>query len=266
MSVGDWFTLRPFKFDYVTEEELNNRLAPIENSLTELRQLLEIVDQSSRNRDDTLGRRISELRDQTNSRLDNLENSLTNMNIRLGNVENEINNSIKPQLNNLENIVADHGVQIANLDAQINNFNSQINDILFRLGGVEAQVNGIINLFHPEHTNFTIVRFTNGISTTDPVPINFNWYRLYKPYSGNAMDVKYYWVVVRGFSVNLGWNGSRFWMVNPIDYPFGVSANYWRSATVSPGLFEDKQAKYDFEFKWDPPKYTVRDKIFCSLQ
>jgi chromosome segregation ATPase len=124
----DWFTLRPLNF--MTEEHLNNRLVPIESSLTNLTNLMNFQVLPRLN---TLEGRVDDLTTElnitnkrvnaleiraniTDSRLDNLENSLTNMNIRLGDVESEINNYVRPQISMLENLVGEHGVQIANLE------------------------------------------------------------------------------------------------------------------------------------------------------
>jgi hypothetical protein len=132
---------------------------------------------------------------------------------------------------------------------------------LFRLSGVEAQVNGIINLFHPIDSWTINLEFTNGVENKMTNNINITWYQMWKAYIGNAMDWKYCLVIIRSFNMDLGVNGTRFWSAQ-LDYPFGVSGNNWRTGKVLINPMNTKQGEYDFEMNWDPPKWRISAKFF----
>jgi hypothetical protein len=127
------------------------------------------------------------------SKLDNLENSMTNMNIRLGDVESEINNYVRPQIYMFENLVGEHDVQIADLDSQVNNLNSQLQ--------------GVLNLFHPIHSGSYRPIFTDG-GTDREASYVISWYNLHRFDSGHGGGFKYVLVIVRGFYLNLPLNGA----------------------------------------------------------
>jgi transcriptional regulator with XRE-family HTH domain len=239
MSVGDWVTLRPLKFDYVTEEQLTQRLASIETSITNINNqistdLLPRI-HALENRATFLAQDVTLLF----NRLNNVESSLSNLSNRVNNIESDINNFINPSISRLYNLIGSLNIAVDNIN--------------FRLNTLDSNVNDILQLFQPVFNAWINIKFSLGDDERE-TRIGLAWYKLYRFDYGNATDLKYYLVVVRGLTVNLITNGTRLWS-DKIRYPFNVNANDWRSISVYGSPFTSFYGRYDFEANWDPPGY-----------
>jgi hypothetical protein len=78
--------------------------------------------------------------------------------------------------------------------------------------------------------------------------LHVTWYQPLKLVDGGGTDLKYLIIVVRGFTINLGENVTRYWS-DQLDLPIPrVNNNDFEVQHALNSSMSTRQAQYDFEF------------------
>jgi hypothetical protein len=220
MSTGDWFTLRPLNF--VSRQELDNDINNIMTRLTRLED------------DNTY---IMNILDQTWDMITQINLSIMNLTNRVGSLEGNVAN-INTQLQELQGLPA----RINDLETCLTDLNNRVDPLFGRLDNLEAYYMEI------NHYNLLNVPFHQPLYTVYANVLDISWYRPIRLLDGGGSDLRYLIMVVRGFSINLGENITRYWS-DQIDLPIPrLNSNDFEVQYALNSPMRTRQAEYDFEF------------------